>query len=277
MRRRTLLSAGLAALLARQTLAAQPPKQRGAKGERRVLPAIAAAREAARRSESANHIKELVTGLLNYHDVHDCFPPAVVLGPDGRPWHSWRILLAPFLEGGRELYERYDFGLPWDDERNLAIASTAVRAHTNPLRQDEEPGLAGYAAIGGPGTLFEDREVRMESAEDRRFRKAGTPLARIRDGASRTVALAALAAERRIAWTQPGDLSIGAAMEGGLAAEGFEVLPGRDGAPDQVLVAFCDGTVRTVPADAPSLRALATIDADDAEPPPGASGAPRDR
>src|SRR5690349_7919540 len=36
--------------------------------------------------------------LQAYHEKNQCFPPAYTLGPDGERWHSWRVLLLPYLD-----------------------------------------------------------------------------------------------------------------------------------------------------------------------------------
>ena len=43
-----------------------------------LIPALGAARGAARRSQSMNNMKQLALAMHNYHDVHKALPPAVV-------------------------------------------------------------------------------------------------------------------------------------------------------------------------------------------------------
>ncbi len=62
-----------------------------------LLPAIQAAREAARRTQCSNNLKQLALALHNYHDVYNCFPPAVA--GDGRR-ATWFLRTMPFIEMG---------------------------------------------------------------------------------------------------------------------------------------------------------------------------------
>lgn len=87
-----------------------------------LLPAIQAAREAARRSECANNLKQLALAVQNYHDSHKAFPPSrgghntsMYSNPPGscRGWYdsnglSWRALILPYIEQ-QSLYDQIDF------------------------------------------------------------------------------------------------------------------------------------------------------------------------
>jgi hypothetical protein len=65
-------------------------------------------REASRRSQCMNNLKQILIALQNYHDVYGEFPPACIRDKDGKPMHSWRVLLLPFLEQ-EALYKQYRF------------------------------------------------------------------------------------------------------------------------------------------------------------------------
>jgi prepilin-type N-terminal cleavage/methylation domain-containing protein len=64
-----------------------------------LLPAVQAAREAARRSSCQNNLKQLALGLQNYHDVHLSFPSGWIDHPvtNSECW-AWSTLMLPFIE-----------------------------------------------------------------------------------------------------------------------------------------------------------------------------------
>jgi len=71
-----------------------------------LLPAVQAAREAARRSQCNNHVKQISLGLLNYENNFRTLPPPCFLSA-ARP--SWLIVIAPFLDQ-QAVYDRFKFG-----------------------------------------------------------------------------------------------------------------------------------------------------------------------
>lgn len=78
-----------------------------------LLPAVQSVREAARRTECQNHLKQLSLALHNYHDAHRCLPSgSIVRGPSFSPlsgW-GWGAMILPALEQSA-LYARCDFSL----------------------------------------------------------------------------------------------------------------------------------------------------------------------
>ncbi len=104
-----------------------------------LLPAVQAAREAARRTQCTNNLKQLGVGFHNYHDTHKVFPPAYVIQPggggvhgtpdpttrDAGPGWAWGTLLFPFLEQGN-LHDRFNMNLPCWDPSNAAATATQV-------------------------------------------------------------------------------------------------------------------------------------------------------
>src|SRR4026209_1869818 len=86
-----------------------------------LLPAVQAAREAARRSQCSNNSKQLGIGFHNYHDTYKILPPAGMLrvaNPANFPTCAgqtglglpWTAHLFPFIEQGA-LYNQINFGV----------------------------------------------------------------------------------------------------------------------------------------------------------------------
>ena len=64
-----------------------------------LLPAIQAAREAARRSQCANNMKQLGIAMHNYADTYKTFPAlGSLLDAPSAIWYSWAIPILPFME-----------------------------------------------------------------------------------------------------------------------------------------------------------------------------------
>lgn len=74
-----------------------------------LLPAVQAAREAARRSQCTNNLKQMGLALHNYHDTHKVFPPGYI---SSLGW-NWGSYLLPFSEQ-QPLYDNMGVGDPTD-------------------------------------------------------------------------------------------------------------------------------------------------------------------
>jgi len=125
-----------------------------------LLPAVQSAREAARRVQCANNLKQLATGTLGYESMHEKLPPSglvtlrrdahrdiEVFNPYGKPQLSWAVLLLPFVEQAT-LYELFDMRGPRDATIQPSKATESF-VETYLCPSDEARGL--YYEI--PGTL----------------------------------------------------------------------------------------------------------------------------
>lgn len=123
-----------------------------------LLPAIQAAREAARRSQCGNNMKQLGIALHNYHDTHGVFPPGVIANtlnssmgaPNAFPGAmSWMPLLLPFMEQA-PLYEEL---LPWMSTRNsMHFPSNIMNSVVPSLMCPSDPAAPKTGVIHGEGT-----------------------------------------------------------------------------------------------------------------------------
>lgn len=81
-----------------------------------LLPAVQQAREAARRTECKNKLKQWGLGLHNYHDTHSIFPQGAmglaVTGPENN--HPWSVHVLPFVDQA-PLYNQFNLSLHYND------------------------------------------------------------------------------------------------------------------------------------------------------------------
>ena len=178
--------------------------------------------------------------VANYHDVEGHYPPPYIADKDGRPMHSWRVLILPYIEQ-QELYKEYRFDEPWDGPNNRQLAGRMPKMYA--LHGDYRPGTTttNYVAIVGPRTVW--RPDRRTKHED------------VKDGAANTL----LIAENRghnIHWMEPRDLDFDGMDWSGNSPHG---VSSKYDAPAAV---FLDGSVRRLPRKLTpvGLQALVTID-----------------
>lgn len=225
---------------------------------------IVASRNAARRVQASNNLKQIMLALHNFHDAYGCFPPAAVIGPDGRPWHSWRVLLLPFLEHVN-LYKDYDFSQPWDAPANLELAKKPIPVFADPMTDPQSDAVISYALLVGEQAIFQPGLATMTNAQTQPLASEALRrqqrIAQITDGTTNTICVAPFLRDRAVPWTKPDDIVVTAEFPrigapGGIAAP----YPLPDGSGVATLVGFADGSVRTLPGDldADTLAALIT-------------------
>ena len=95
--------------------------------------------------------------VANYHDAYGCFPPAYVADRDGKPMHSWRVLILPFLEQ-RELYDAYDFAEPWDGPNNRKLADRVGMIYLRSGLESGHDRTTSFVAVVGPETAWRGAE-----------------------------------------------------------------------------------------------------------------------
>jgi prepilin-type N-terminal cleavage/methylation domain-containing protein len=104
-----------------------------------LLPAVQAAREAARRTQCINNLKQVGLALHNYLSTHNTFPPVVVL-PRGRTSQPWSGLarLLPHLEQSN-LYNAINWDRDFEFTMSPTVAITRVAMFMCPSEINDRP------------------------------------------------------------------------------------------------------------------------------------------
>ncbi len=116
-----------------------------------LLPAVQAAREAARRMQCSNNLKQMGLALHNYETTHRTFPPGFISRvtgswsgganspmPEAGPGWSLFAMILPQIEQS-SLHNTIQFGLPITDPLNQPARSTAVKVYQCPSDAWNEP------------------------------------------------------------------------------------------------------------------------------------------
>ena len=161
-----------------------------------LLPAVQAAREAARRSQCANNMKQLGLALHNYHDTFKTLPSAAVFHPTNHSW-GWGALVLPFAEQ-QAMHAQCGIGQGEPIDSHTAEIETVLSGFLCPSdtgpennnRQwtwvnvtDVEPATANYVVASGtemsPG----------DNGNGLFYRNSALAFRDCRDGTSNTIAL----------------------------------------------------------------------------------------
>jgi hypothetical protein len=192
------------------------------------------------------HLRQIAEALMVYRDEHRTFPPAFVADAQGRPMHSWRVLILPQL-GHQDLYARYRMDEPWDGpyNRELLVDMPGEYGCQSPDGLRAAPGITSVAAVTGSGTLWPGATT-VHPGEIGQG-----------DGAAATVLLTECGGAN-IPWMQPRDVP---AAEFAALMQSAPAVNASLGRPRGRYIALADGSAVLVAAstDAAKLTALTTV------------------
>jgi prepilin-type processing-associated H-X9-DG protein len=210
-----------------------------------LLPIVPAKRPISlRQADCENNLKHIGLALLNYHERYGSFPPAYIADENGKPKHSWRVLILPFMENQR-LYEQYDFSEPWNGPNNRQLVGMMPKSYfcwSSSAGQNN--GQTNYLAVIGPGAAWPGENNRT--------------LSEFTDGAAQTIMVVEVA-NSKTNWMEPSDLHIDPFSSTPAANR----KPGTAGShPGGNNVVFADGSTGCLPNDLDPqvLHAMLTVD-----------------
>ncbi|MGL4462951.1 MAG: DUF1559 domain-containing protein [Planctomycetia bacterium] len=175
-----------------------------------LLPAIQQAREAARRSQCANNLKQIGTALHIYSSAHNIFPPVKISGSETRveTWVngnalSWRVMILPMMDQ-QQLYDTINFDhwlrvdanfsvpeaeLGWKQAEGtilpaLLCPSDNTRQKVSGTGSSDPSAGTNYGAL--LSSTIEHGNINFAGSSDGGFAYAGDRLAGYADGLSKT-------------------------------------------------------------------------------------------
>lgn len=195
------------------------------------------------RSLCLSQIKTIALAVDYYHQEHGCLPPAYLTDQQGRPMHSWRVLILPHLArvpmgdpALQSLYDKYNFSESWDGPNNRKLAGMMPRIYACPNDPGRRKSMPSYLFVTGKGTTF----------------PAGgsARLSDVTDGTDRTIFVIEVR-DSGINWLEPSDMPVGRLTLKGPLNHKYGFFAG-----------FIDGSIRVLkPSEVTNakLRALSTI------------------
>ena len=206
-----------------------------------LLPAARYSRPAARRAQCVNNLKQIALAFWNYEQVYNALPPAYTVDANGRPLHSWRTLILPYLEQ-EPLYQTIDLSKPWNDPTNARAVETGLLVFRCPEAAGPR-NTTSYLAIVAPNGCW-------IPAKSRR-------LAEITDPRELTLMVIESGEENAVPWMAPIDADESLVMSLGPTTK-LHHAGGTNGC-------FVDGSVKFLKAQTPAAvrRAWISISGND--------------
>ena len=153
--------------------------------------------QAGRQTSCLGNLKMIGFAMLDYAEVYGCFPPAYIPDKEGRPMHSWRVLIMPFLNE-QAFLDSYRFDEPWNSPHNRALAHGVPHGmdpnypiYHCPSDRDSDKWDTSFVMVVGPQTISDG-----PSATGRND---------VPDGISNTVFIVEMC-DSGIHWMEPRDL-----------------------------------------------------------------------
>lgn len=190
---------------------------------------------AARRSQCKGNLKQIGLALHNYEADYHALPPAYTVDTDGKPLHSWRTLILPYLDQ-KVLYATIDLSKPWDDPANAEARNANIPVYHCPSALVPRDHTNYLASVGTNGCF--------RPAEPRR-------MAEITDGLAETLMVIEVPYDRSVPWMSPNDADESLVMS--IGAKSKLAHPGGMNA------LLCDGGVRFISATLPAAARRALI------------------
>lgn len=200
-----------------------------------LLPAVSAAREAARYTMLSNQMRQIGIAMHNYHDTYQQLPPAFAVDSQGTPTCSWRVTLLPFFST-QPVWDQWHHDERWDSDANAQLHLPPPALYISPFDASQPPSAQTHVfAVRHPdGLMSGDRQTRLSDAKD---------------GLANTI-LAVYLPGHTTHWASPDDITL----------EELQAELANASRQESVILILGDASVRriTSPIDAATVEAMIT-------------------
>lgn len=194
-----------------------------------------------------NNLRQVALALQMYHDQYKAFPPAYTVDASGKPLHSWRTLILPFMieREGEKLYQHIDLTKPWDDPGNAALFALAPHMYQCLSVSRSGDNLTTYLASVGPKGALHPTQPRRRSE--------------IKDDILSTLMVIEVPIDKAVPWMSPQDadeaMIMSIQLDSRLAHSYYKTIA----------VIFADGTLKRVDTKVflKERRGMITIDGEE--------------
>jgi prepilin-type N-terminal cleavage/methylation domain-containing protein/prepilin-type processing-associated H-X9-DG protein len=153
-----------------------------------LLPAVQAAREAARRTQCLNNLRQIGIALHGYHDANQVFPPGGWVAGANRTtrWIAWSALLLGHMEQ-QALQNSLNLDLGYDRPANSTAAATVLSVYLCPSSRRQQVRVSGRGACDYGGIYGERITSPNNPPKGAMLYDQTISIAAVRDGTSQTI------------------------------------------------------------------------------------------
>ncbi|WP_299461556.1 DUF1559 domain-containing protein [uncultured Gimesia sp.] len=179
---------------------------------------VADVEEPTERIQAISKLLTIGKALQYWRETFDGFPPVVIRGPDGKPWHSWRVLILPYL-GHVDLFNRYHFDEPWNGPNNSKLLKEIPDVYRFSSDKRFSATATHFLSIVGGETAFNPQGLTNHDPEhwmigDYKAGVHGMKVDDFADGTHNTLLIGTASPHKSVDWLKPVDVAFTPQLKG---------------------------------------------------------------